>query len=155
MTRKRTILTILITVIVIAVLIAAGFAIYRLGYVHGLSANVGESMGGRFSWFFGEGLPGDFDHRFPGNFEDRFPEGLRDRFPQDFRRGGLPHVWGYQPTTVFAWARWIAGLLLFVGVVALVVIAINGLVRTRRSSPQEVIPSSPNEGEAPPESDEA
>lgn len=155
MGRSRTILTIVITVIVIVVLAGAGYALYRLGYAHGLAANLEETMGGRFAWFFSDEFPGDFSHRFPQRFESRFPEGFRDRVPQDFRRDGLAFVWGYQPATLFPWARGITGLLLFVGVVALVVIAVNGLIRTRRPMPQEILSSSPGEHEATPESNEA
>jgi hypothetical protein len=154
MGRSRTILTILITVIVIAVLAGAGFALYRLGYAHGLAANLGETLGGRFAWFFSDELPDDLDCRFPQHFEDKFPKGFGGRLPQDFRRSRVPFVWRYQPTILFPWARGITGLLLFVGVVALVVIAVNGLVRTRRSSTQAVVSSSPDEREAVPESDE-
>lgn len=112
-------------------------------------------MGGRFAWFFSDELPNDFDHRFPQNFEDRFPEGFIDRFPQDFRRGGVPFLWRYLPTTQFPWARGIMGLLVSVGVVALVVIAINGLIRTRRLASHEVKASSRDDADSALETDKA
>jgi hypothetical protein len=154
MGRKNTIITILITVIVIAVLIAAGFAIYRLGYVRGLAASVGEPMGGRFFWFFDGDIPDEFGHRFPENFEDRFPEGFRGRMPFYFRQGGLPYDRGFQPTTVFPWARGTTGVVLFVGVVALVVIAVSSVIRLSRSPSQDLISSTAVDQEAAPESEE-
>jgi hypothetical protein len=108
---NKTVATVLLTVIVLAVLAAAGYAIYRLGYTHGLTTTSGDFMRDRFF------------HDFGG------------RFPHGMRRGGFGMR---QPFYGLSLLRVVPGFLLFVGVVALVVIAVNSMQnKTRKSEPHE------------------
>ncbi len=121
MIKNTTFRTVVITVVVLVVIGAVGCALYRFGYARGLVASAGDFVGGRFSRNFGE------------------------HFTPDQRRGNFPMFGMRQSYTAFPLVRWIPGLLLFVGVVALVVIAVNGLVQANRSSVPQSISSSPVE----------
>jgi hypothetical protein len=121
MFKNKTFRTVMITVVVLVILGAAGCALYRFGYVRGLAASAGDFVGGRFIRDFG------------------------GHFSSDKRRGNFPMFGMRQSYTAFPMVRWIPGLLLFVGVVALVVIAVNGLVRPNRSSAPQMISSPPVE----------
>lgn len=129
MTKTKIFTTVLIIVIAIAILSAGGFTLYRFGYAQGLSASVGEIVGGRFSRDFG----------------DRFTPGFGGHFTPELRRGGLPMFGMRQPFSTFPLFRGIFGLLLLVGVVALVVIGINSLIRRNPSSKPQADSSSPVE----------
>ncbi|NIS83475.1 MAG: hypothetical protein GTO14_25500 [Anaerolineales bacterium] len=101
---NKTLATVIITVTVLAILAAAGLAIYRLGYAHGLTASAGDFMHGCFF------------RDFWGRFPHRGILGMR------------------QPFFGFSLLRVVPGFLLFVGVVALVVLAVNSLLRAAGTS---------------------
>lgn len=127
MSKTNIFTTILVMVIAIAVLAAGGFALYRYGYAQGLSVSVGEIVGDRFGRDFG----------------DRFTPGFGGHFTPELRRGGLPMFGIRQPFSAFPLFWSIFGLLLLVGVVALVVIGINSLIRRNPSSTPQADSSSP------------
>ncbi len=118
MFKNKTFRTVMITVVVLVIHGAAGCALYRIGYVRGLAASAGDFVEARFSRDFG------------------------GHFTWDQRRGNFPMFGMRQSYTAFPLGKWIPGLLLFVGVVALVVIAVNGLVQANRSSVHQSISSS-------------
>jgi hypothetical protein len=106
--RKSSIwITILVTVVVVALLAAGGYALFRLGYVRGVADAAGgvmmRSFDGRIQPY-NRGIAPGWNH--PGL--DIY--GMHSRMYGGFSAFG-----------------WLPGLLLLVGVVALVVIAVNGL----------------------------
>ena len=121
MFKNKTFRTVMITVVVLVILGAAGCALYRIGYVRGLAASAGDFVGDRFNCDFG------------------------GHFTWDQRRGNFPMFGMRRSYTAFPMVSWIPGVLLFVGVVALVVIAVNGLVNANRSSLAQTISSPPVE----------
>lgn len=56
MSTKRTIAYVLLFVIVLGILIGGGFAVYRLGYMHGIRESGQFALGGRFSPGFWRGF---------------------------------------------------------------------------------------------------
>ena len=121
MERSKTITTVLITVLVIAILAAGGFALYRLGYTRGLSASVGDSFGGWFSRGFG------------------------GRSMPDLPRGGF-HMFGTrQAYSAFPFIGGIFGLVLFGGIVALAIFGIVSLIRRNQPNNPQASSSSPVE----------
>jgi hypothetical protein len=129
MKANRVLLTVLLVVLVVGLLAAGGWALYRLGYAHGGAAAAADVLP--------EGLFRQFGGRMPHMFDGRFPGG--------FRQGVIP--WGsmHQPYLGFPFLSWGLGALLVVGVIALVVIAVNGLVSAGRGSPP---PSPPDRQES-------
>ena len=121
MFKNKTFRTVMITVVVLVILGAAGCALYRIGYVRGLAASAGDFVG------------------------DRFSRDLGGHFTWDQRRGNFPMFGIRHSYAAFPMVSWIPGLLLFVGVVALIVIAVNGLVNTNRTSVPQPISSPPVE----------
>jgi hypothetical protein len=119
MNNRRIVVTVLITIVLLAILTAGGFAFYRLGYVRGMSQSAGGFMMQGFDGRFGDdrGMP---FHDFAG------PGRLRERMPMT----GFAHP-GFSAHTPFGG---FSGLLLLIGVIALVVIAVNGLSRNRKQN---------------------
>lgn len=113
MSNRRIVLTVLITLVLIAILAAGGYALYRLGYVRGMSESAGVMMFQGFDGRFGD------DRGLPFR-EFVSPGGLRNRMPM----AGFSHP-GFSAYTPFGG---FSGLLILIGVIALVVIAVNGLV---------------------------
>lgn len=126
MSNRRVALTVVITLVVIAVLVAGGFAIYRFGYVRGAADSfAGPMMRGFAGQFGGErGMP---FHEFngQGDFHQRMP------------MLGYAHA-GLRGQSAF---DGLSGLLLIIGVGALVVIATNGL--RDRGAPAASAPAEP------------
>ncbi len=121
MSGRRAFLTILITLVVIALLAAAGVALYRLGFVRGLAATGGIPGAGEFMHPFANGMPGFGDGRL-----------------QLWQHGGGMSFRGHRPFGMFGSGGWIVCLLVLVGIVALVVAAINALTRRRPAEVQVV-----------------
>lgn len=109
MNRRRTFLTVMITLLVVAAVFAAGFAVYRLGYSQGVHASATTSMPGPMIHDFGGRLPEDFE----GHFYRGMPHG------DMFRRIQQMPI---RPAVGFGF---IPGFLLFIGAAALVILAIN------------------------------
>jgi flagellar basal body-associated protein FliL len=112
MTRNNTIRVVLITVLLILVIGAAGYALYRIGYSHGVAAVDSDLPAERLFRGFGERvLPG---HRFDGTsmFASRSV-------------GFFPFFWG------------LPGLLLMVGIVTLAVVGFISLFRRQSSEPRQ------------------
>ena len=127
MRRSSIWITILVTVVVLALLAAGGYALFRLGYVRG----VADAAGG--------GIMRGFEGRL-----------------QPFTRGTAPgwnhpgldmYGMGTRSISRFPIFGWLPGLLLLVGVVALVVIAVNGLSRRNSNKINEA--PAPTEPEKP------
>lgn len=118
--RKSSIwITVLVTVVVLALLAAGGYALFRLGYVRGVASAAGGLMlRGPESRFGVEGM-----HPFAHNM---MPEW---NHPGIYSYGMRAQPFG-----------WFLGLLFIVGVVALVVIAVNGLSQRNRSVVEESNP---------------
>lgn len=111
MSRTNILRVVLITILVILVIGAAGYALYRLGYSHGVAALNGDLPAERFFRGFGERvIP---EHRFGGA-----PMIAHRSF------GFFPYLWG------------LPGLLLVIGIVTLAVIGLISLFR-RGSSPSQ------------------
>lgn len=110
MSRTSTIRVVLITVLLILVIGAAGYALYRLGYSHGVAALDGDLPAARLFRGFGErALP---NYHFGGT-------------PTLAHRsvGFFPFLWG------------LPGLFLVVGIVALAVVGLVSLFRKQPSPP--------------------
>ncbi|MEJ2010717.1 MAG: hypothetical protein P8X64_00655 [Anaerolineales bacterium] len=118
--RKSSIwITVLVTVVVLALLAAGGYALFRLGYARGVANAAGGLMlRGPEGRFRGEGIQPFAHNMMPG--------------------WNHPGVYSYgmhaQPF------GWFFGLLLVVGVVALVVIAVNSLSQRDRIATEESNP---------------
>ena len=112
MSNRRVLLTVVITLVVIAIVVAGGFAVYRLGYVRGAAESFAGPMMRGFAGQFGDERSMPF-HEFNGRGD------LYQRMPMV----GFTHA-GLRGQPVFGG---LTGLLLIIGVGALVVIAINGL----------------------------
>jgi hypothetical protein len=122
MSNRRIVATVLITLVLLAILAAGGYALYRVGYERGLTQSaVGLMMQG-FDGRFGDtrGLPFH-------NFGDS--DGMRGRMPMF----GYAHP-GFREFTPFGG---FAGLLLIIGVAALVFIAVNGWLGRSKSKAVE------------------
>jgi hypothetical protein len=120
---KKTVGTIVVTVLVIAVLFAGGYAIYRAGFIQGMAADPGGYLGMRF--------PRDLGDRFQGDLNNHFP---------DYHRRSMP-MFGAYPGSWSIFAGW-PGILLLAGVVALVVIAVNWIMNRDRATIQQAATTS-------------
>ena len=125
MSRKQVIVYVLLSLVVIAALVVGGYALYRLGYSHGLR-EVSQ-------------LP------------------FEKRFIPDFHRRMLPDLpsyrWYIGFPFFFALTRWLMPL----GVIALVVLAVIGIIKTFQPNPRAKdalpeatsLPTIPSEDDAP------
>jgi hypothetical protein len=121
MSGRRAFLSVVITLLVIALVAAAGVALYRLGYARGLAEAGGLPALGQFMHPYEYGMPGFGDGR-----------------PDAWRHGGDMFFRGHRPIGMFGFGGWIVCLLVLVGIVALVVAAINALTRRRPAEVQAV-----------------
>jgi hypothetical protein len=121
MSGRKAFLTVVITLVVIALLAAAGVALYRLGFARGLAATGGIPGAGEFMHPYAYGMPGFGDGRL-----------------QMWRHGGDMFFRGHRPFGMFGFGGWIVCLLVLAGIVALVVAAINALTRRRPAEVQVV-----------------
>jgi heme exporter protein D len=122
MRTSRIWITVIVTVVVLALLAAGGYALFRLGYARGVANAAGGLMlRGPEGRFGGEGLRPFAHEMMPGwNHPGLNVYGMHTR------------TVGYHPAF-----GWFLGLLLVAGVVALVVIAINGLSQRTRIVAEE------------------
>lgn len=97
MSKKQIIVYVLVSLIIIAALAVGGYALYRLGYSHGLR-EVSQLP-------FEKRLIPDFPHR------------------------SLPRIWNYRGYIGFPLLFNFPGFLLGLGVIALVVLAVIGIVK--------------------------
>jgi len=128
MSGKRIFTVVVIVLLVLAILAAGGNALFRLGYANGVSAAAGIPEAGRLNCLHG----GPF---MPGFGWDGMHE---------FGRGGGLLFRSHMPFMGFGAGGWLFGLLMLTGVVALVVIAVNGL-RSKRGAELPPMPSQPAE----------
>jgi len=130
MSGRRAIITILISLLVIAVLVAAGAMLYRMGVARGLAAAGAVPSAGTFMHPYGYGMPG-----FDGGC------------PRAWQHGGGMFYGGHRPFGMFGFGGWIVCLLALAGLVALVVAA---LTRPRPAQVQAVVaPPAPAPAPAP------
>ena len=122
MSGRKAFITVLITLLVIAILVAAGVMLYRMGFVRGLAAAGDVPAFGQFMHPYGNGMPG-----FGGSC------------PQVWHHGGGMFYGGHRPFGLFGFGGWVVCLLVLVGVVALVVAAVNALTRRRPAEVQAVV----------------
>ena len=143
MSTRRILWIVLGTIVVIGLLSAGGYALYRAGYVRGVRVSAAQMMPGDFRQGFMDHFMDRFEDRFPGEFGDRFGDRFGGKLQLDRARGRFtqhdPYPY-YLPFPTF-WV--IPGFLLLVGVVALVVIAVNSFARSKpendsRESPSKV-----------------
>jgi hypothetical protein len=134
MSGRRAFVTILVSLLVIAILVTAGVMLYRMGFARGLAASGAQPVAGTFMHPFEYGMPG-FD-------------GGR---PQMYQHGGGMFFRGHRSFGMFGAGGWIVCLLVLVGVVALVVAAFNALTRRRPAEVQAVVapPAPPAPAPAP------
>jgi heme exporter protein D len=133
--RKRSIwITVAVTVLVVALLAVAGFSLFRLGYNQGLAQSTGGLM-----------LRG-FEGRLGGERMQPFAE----RMAPEFNHPGITmydmHARSFGHFTAFGW---LPGLLLLVGIAALVVIAVNSFSRRNQSVGEDPASSAEIEKPAP------
>jgi hypothetical protein len=134
MSGRRAFITVLVTLLVIAILVTAGVMLFRMGFARGLAASGGLPAAGTFMHPFEYGMPG-FD-------------GGR---PQIWQHGGDMFFRSHRSFGMFGTGGWIVCLLALVGVVALVVAAFNALTRRRPAEVQAVVapPAPPSPAPAP------
>jgi uncharacterized membrane protein len=136
MSGRRVFITVLVSLLVIAILVTAGVMLYRMGFARGLAASGGLPAAGQFMHPYGYGMPG-----FDGGC------------PRAWQHGGGMFYGGHRPFGMFGSGGWIVCLLVLVGVVALVVAAFNALTRRRPAEVQAVVappaPSAPAPAPAP------
>jgi hypothetical protein len=121
MSGRKAFITVLITLLVIAILVAAGVCLYRLGLARGLAMAGALPAAGPFMHPYGYGMPG-----FDGGC------------PQAWRHPGGMVYGGHMSFGPFGFGGWFVGLLVLVGVVALVVAGINALTRKGPAEVQAV-----------------
>jgi len=130
MSGRKAFITVLITLLVIAILVTAGVMLYRMGFVRGLAAAGAPLATEPFMHPYGYGMPG-----FGGGC------------PQVWHHGGGMFYGGHRPFGMFGFGGWFVCLLVLVGVVALVVAAVNALTRKRpaevQAVPVPVVPPAP------------
>jgi hypothetical protein len=131
MSGRRIFTVVVIAVLVLAILAAGGNALFRLGYANGASAAAGVPEAGRLNCL--QGGP--------------FMPGLGWDGMHEFGRGGGLLFRSHMPIMGFGVGGWLFGLLLLAGVVALVVIAVNGL-RSKGHAELPPMPSQPAEAPA-------
>jgi hypothetical protein len=122
MSGRRAFLTVVVTLLVIALLVAAGVMLYRMGFARGLAATGGIPAAGQFMHPYGFGMPG-----FGGGC------------PQVWHHGGGMFYGGHRPFGMFGFGGWIVGLLALAGLVALIVAAVNALSHRRPAEVQAVV----------------
>jgi len=122
MSGRRALITILVSLLVIAILVTAGVMLYRMGFARGLAASGGLPAAGPFMHPFEYGRPG-----FGGGQ------------PHAWRHGGDMFFRSHRSFGMFGTGGWIVCLLALVGVVALVVAAFNALTRRRPAEVQAVV----------------
>jgi len=122
MSGRRAFITILVSLLVIAILVAAGVMLYRIGFARGLAATGGIPAAGQFMHPYGFGMPGFDGGRL-----------------QMWQHGGDMFFRGHRSFGMFGTGGWIVCLLALVGVVALVVAAYNALTRRRPVEVQAVV----------------
>jgi len=122
MSGQRVFITVVITLLVIALLVAAGAMLYRMGFARGLAMAGTLPATGPFMHPYGYGMPG---------FDGSCPQAWR-------HPGGMPFVGGHMSFTPFAFGGWLVGLLVLAGFVALVVAGINALTRKPPAEVQAV-----------------
>lgn len=131
MSGRRAFITVLVSLLVIAGLVAAGVCLYRLGFARGLAAATGLPVAGPFMHPDVYGMPGFSDGRLPV-----------------WCHGGGMFYGGHWPIGMFGFGGWFVGLLVLVGFVALIVAAIKALTPRH---PVEVQPAPLPAAPPPPE----
>ena len=134
MSGRKAFFTVLITLLVIAILVAAGVMLYRMGFSRGLAMAEALPPTGPFMHPYGYGMPG---------FDGACPRAWRNP-------GGMLYG-GHMPFGMYGFGGWLVGLLLLAGFVALVVAGINALTRKHPAEVQAVAapPAPPAPGSAP------
>jgi hypothetical protein len=121
MSGRRAFFTVVVALLVIALVGAAGVALYRLGYARGLAAAGTLPAAGPFMHPYAFGMPGFDDGRLQG-----------------WRHGGDMFFGGHRPFGMFGFGGWIVCLLVLAGIAALVVAAVNALTRKHPAEVQVV-----------------
>lgn len=122
MSGRKAFFTVLITLLVIAILVAAGVMLYRMGVARGLAMAEALPFAGGFMHPYGYGMPG---------FDGACPRAWR-------HPGGMPFGGGHMPFSPFGFGGWLVGLLVLAGFIALVVAGINALTRKPQAEVQVV-----------------
>lgn len=122
MSGRRAFITVVITLLVIAILVAAGAMLYRMGFAQGLAMAGALPATGPFMHPCGYGMPG---------FDGACPQAWR-------HPGGMAFGGGHMSFTPFGFGHWFVGLLVLAGFVALVVAGINALTRRPSAEVQAV-----------------
>jgi hypothetical protein len=122
MSGRKAFITVLITLLVIAILVAAGAMLYRMGIARGLAMAGALPAAGPFMHPYGYGMPG---------FDGGCPQAWR-------HPGGMAFGGGHMSFSPFGFGHWFVGLLVLAGFVALVVAGINALTRQRPAEVQAV-----------------
>jgi len=124
MSGRKAFFTVLITLLVIAILVAAGVMLYRMGVARGLAMAEALPQAGPFMHPYGYGMPG---------FDGACPRAWRNP-------GGMPFGGGHMPFGMYGFGGWLVGLLVLAGFVALVVAGVNALTRKHPAEVQAVAP---------------
>ena len=121
--RKRTIwITVAVTVLVVALLVGGGYSLFRLGYNTGLAQSTGVMM----------------MHGFEGRLGGERVQPFAERMAPGWNHPGMgmynmpARSFGH-----FTAIGWLPGLLLLIGIAALVVIAANGFSSRNQAVGQE------------------
>jgi hypothetical protein len=110
------------TLLVIAILVAAGVMLYRMGIARGMAMADALPPAAPFMHPYGYGMPG---------FDGGCPHAWR-------HPGGLAFGGGHMFFTPFGFGGWLVGLLVLAGFVALVVAGINAFTRKGPAEVQAV-----------------
>jgi hypothetical protein len=131
MSTTRILWIVLGSVLVLGLLGAGGYALYRLGYAHGVQSSDIVLMPGDFHDEFFHHFEERYKDRFHPGDEGRFMDGFGGRFYFEQGRSRLPgrSAWSVSPFMIL-WV--IPGLLFFVGFVALAIVGVNALIQSRR-----------------------
>lgn len=141
--------TVLITLLVVAILAAGGYALYRYGYSRGaLSTHMGEGF--MFHDFEDMPFAGGPMHRFPGAPQGDLPERFRDRLDMPYHRDNFhmtPYGGMWSSGTFFSPFTFILKVL-FVGLIIWLIYKVITLFTGGRGwqlsfTPQEDPPDEP------------
>ena len=122
MSGRKAFITVVVTLLVIAILVAAGAMLYRMGIARGLAMAGALPAAGPFMHPYGYGMPG---------FDGGCPQAWR-------HPGGMAFGGGHMSFSPFGFGHWFVGLLVLAGFVALVVAGINALTRKRPAEVQAI-----------------
>ena len=128
MSGRKVFLTVVVVLVVIGLLIGGGAALYRLGYAHGLATAAAAADSDQLPRLYGRNLPG-----------------LDGSRVQVWPYGGMMVYSRHMPFGMFGFGGRTFGLAVLVGVIALVVLAVNALTRKRpaeiQAAPAPVAPA--------------